>query len=60
MKFRYVVIKGEKYLHQDDVTAYLHTLAGSEETDTRNRLRQAADNIAIAGVPGPLTPSSIT
>jgi hypothetical protein len=30
------------YLHKDDVVDYLFELAASEETDTRNRIEQAA------------------
>ena len=44
--FRFVEIRGVRYLRLDDVAAFLRELGGSEETDVRNRLEEAARRIA--------------
>lgn len=44
-EIRYIINRNKKYLLEDDVIDYLRELAGSEETDVRNRLNQAASNI---------------
>ena len=44
--FRVVTSRGAAYLHAEDVIAYIRRLGGSEETDVRDRLNRAADNIA--------------
>lgn len=40
-----IEVKGNTYLRQEDVVAYIREIAGAEETDVRNRLLQAANNI---------------
>jgi len=47
MKFniRTVTVKDVKYLRAEDVAEYLLELAATEETDTRNRIEQAARNL---------------
>lgn len=42
---RYVVVKEHVYLRSEDVAAYLRELAAAEETDVRNRINTAADNL---------------
>lgn len=42
---RYVVRGGVKYLREEDVALYLRGLAATENTDTRNRLNAAADQL---------------
>ena len=44
--FRFVEVRGEKYLRLEDVAAFVRELGGCEETDVRNRLCEAADSIA--------------
>ena len=39
--FRFVEVRGVKYLRLGDVAAFLRELGGSEETDVRNRLDEA-------------------
>lgn len=39
---RFVDIRGVRYLRAEDVATYLREVAGSETTDTRNRLNEAA------------------
>lgn len=41
-QMRFVVFKGAVYLRAEDVANYIMALGGSEETDVRNRLKQAA------------------
>ena len=48
-QFRYVEVRGTRYLHVDDVAAFVRELGGSEETDVRTRLLKAASNIIRAG-----------
>jgi hypothetical protein len=43
--FRYVDIRGVRYLRLEDVATFLRTLGGSEETDVRTRLDEAARRI---------------
>lgn len=40
--FRFVEVRGVRYLRLDDVAAFLHALGSTEETDVRNRLDEAA------------------
>lgn len=49
--FRFVEVRGERYLRFDDVAAFLRELGGSEETDVRNRLDEAARRITAKGTP---------
>ncbi len=42
---RFVEVRGVRYLRGEDVKQYLLTIAASEETDTRNRLSIAAENL---------------
>lgn len=48
--FRFVVVRGVRYLRIDDVAAFVRELGGGEETDVRSRLNEAADNLT-AGRP---------
>lgn len=45
---RYVTVRGVRYLRVDDVAAYIRELGGGEETDVRNRLKEAARNLEKA------------
>lgn len=49
--FRYVDVRGARYLRVEDVATFLRELGGSEETDVRNRLDEAARNITRAEGP---------
>jgi hypothetical protein len=40
---RFVDVHGVRYLRLEDVAAFVRELGGSEETDVRNRLNEAAD-----------------
>ncbi len=44
-KLRYVVVKGVAYLRAEDVADLIRELGGGEETDVRNRLNEAAENV---------------
>ena len=44
-KIRYVLVKGEKYLRLEDVVDYMRAIADTEETDVRNRLYEAVQNL---------------
>lgn len=44
-KFRFIDVKGVRYLRAEDVASYIHEIAGGEETDVRNRLSEAANNL---------------
>lgn len=46
--FRYVTVRGVRYLHVDDVVSYVLQLAATEETDARRRLDEAARNLNTA------------
>jgi len=46
---RFVNINQTIYLRKEDVVAYIQELATSEETDTRNRIEEAAKNIGRIG-----------
>jgi hypothetical protein len=46
--FRFVEVHGARYLRLEDVAAFLRELGGSEETDVRKRLDEAACRITIA------------
>lgn len=43
---RCVNIRGRVFLLAEDVAKYMRELASSEETDVRERLNEAADNLA--------------
>lgn len=43
--FRYVEVRGVRYLRLEDVAAFIRELGGGEETDVRNRLKEAAHRI---------------
>jgi hypothetical protein len=43
--FRFVVVRGVRYLRIDDVAAFVRELGGGEETDVRRRLHEAADSL---------------
>lgn len=49
--FRYVTVRGVRYLRLEDVATYIRELEGGEETDVRNRLKEAAHQIASKAVP---------
>lgn len=42
---RVIKIKNEIYIRNEDIVKYIYELAGSEETDVRERLNTAANNI---------------
>jgi hypothetical protein len=42
---RYIVIKGTTYVRLGDIISYVEEIAATEETDVRNRLRQATSNL---------------
>jgi len=48
--FRFVEVRGVRYLRLDDVATFLRELGGSEETDVRNRLDAAACRITEGAV----------
>jgi len=43
---RFVTVKGAVYFRAEDVANFVETLGATEETDVRNRLRQAARNMS--------------
>jgi hypothetical protein len=43
--FRFVEVRGVQYLRLDDVATFLRELGGTEETDVRNRIEEAARRI---------------
>jgi hypothetical protein len=47
-KFRFVVVKDKTYLRLEDVVQFIIEIGGTEETDVRNRLEEAARNIQMA------------
>lgn len=49
MDIRSVKVKGNIYLRKEDVVAYLQEMAATEETDTRNRILTAAENLSEVG-----------
>lgn len=42
---KFIVVKGVKYLRAEDVASYLQEIAATEESDTRNRLNKAAQEL---------------
>lgn len=46
MNMHKVTIKNVTYVRVEDVVEYLRDLAATEETDTRDRLEQAAYNMS--------------
>ena len=49
--FRFVEVRGVRYLRLEDVAAFLRALGGSEKTDVRNRLDEAARRITSKVTP---------
>ena len=49
--FRFVKVRGVRYLRLEDVAAFLSELGGSEETDVRKRLDEAARRITSKVAP---------
>ena len=47
VRMRFVIVKRARYLRVEDVAEYLRELAGSEETDVRNRINEAADALSV-------------
>ena len=45
---RFVVIRGVRYLHVDDVADFIREIGGAEETDVQRRLNEAANNLKKA------------
>lgn len=45
MNLRIITVRDVKYIRAEDVAEYIRELAATEETDTRNRLEQAAANL---------------
>lgn len=45
VNIRHVHANGTTYLRLEDVVSYIREIAGSEETDVRNRLNEAASNL---------------
>jgi hypothetical protein len=45
INIRHVHANGTTYLRLEDVVSYIREIAGSEETDVRNRLNEAANNL---------------
>lgn len=43
--FRFVDVRGVRYLRIDDVAAFVRELGSAEETDVRHRLDEAADHL---------------
>lgn len=41
-KLRFIVVRGRRYLRLDDVASLLRRIGSTEETDTRDRLDEAA------------------
>lgn len=46
---RYISVKATAYLRAEDIVEYLREIANSEETDTRNRLMDAANSLLNIG-----------
>jgi hypothetical protein len=44
-QLRVIEVNGHRYLLIDDVAAFVRELGGGEETDVRNRLNEAADQL---------------
>lgn len=44
-EIRFIVVKGTIYVRKEDIISYIKTLAATEETDVRDRLNHAADNL---------------
>lgn len=45
VQIRMISANGATYLRQEDVVTYIQEIATTEETDVRNRLLQAANNL---------------
>jgi hypothetical protein len=46
--FRFVEVRGVRYLRLDDVASFVRELGNAEETDVRNRLAEAAVQLVRA------------
>lgn len=44
-QLRFVVVQGARYLRVDDVASFVREMGSGEETDVRNRLNEATDNL---------------
>lgn len=42
---RFVKVSGAMYLRVEDVASFIQEIASGEETDVRNRMKEAADNL---------------
>ncbi len=51
--FRFVNLRGVKYLRLEDVAKYLRLLGTTEEADVRDRLNAAAANLAFGATRAP-------
>lgn len=49
--FRFVELRGVRYLRLEDVAEFLRTLGSSEDTDVRSRLDAAAARISGEDTP---------
>lgn len=45
VNIRHVHVNGATYLRMEDVVSFIREIAGAEETDVRNRLNEAANNL---------------
>lgn len=61
VRVRTVFLRGNTYLRLDDVVEFIQECGSGEETDVRNRLKEAASNLVIASrnlsSHGPKTPT---
>ena len=49
--FRYVDVRGARYLRLEDVATFIRELGGGEETDVRGRLDEAAKHLQLLTTP---------
>lgn len=47
LQLRYVIVRGVRYIHEEDVALLIRELGSGEETDVRNRLNQGADILLL-------------
>jgi hypothetical protein len=55
---RFVTVRGVRYLRAEDVASYLREVAGSEPTDTRERLQAAAARLSAETPPASMQGAS--
>lgn len=48
-QMRFIKANEAVYIRKEDIIKYLLEIAGSEDTDTRNRLEAAASNVEKVG-----------